>query len=77
MRCLSCDSVLSDYECSRKFIFSGEYIQMCSICFKDIKGDCLAIGNTSLMEEDEAHSEDIEEDDINDLSDYDDYWSER
>jgi len=29
------------------------------------------------MEEDEAHSEDIEEDDINDLSDYDDYWSER
>jgi hypothetical protein len=76
MRCLSCDGVLSDYECSRKSIFSGEYIQMCSICFKDIKGDCLAIGNTSLMEEDETHTEDYE-DDLNDLSDYDDYWSER
>jgi len=49
---------------------------MCSLCFKDIKSDCLAIGNTSLMEEDETHTEDYK-DDLNDLSDYDDYWSER
>jgi hypothetical protein len=32
MRCLACNRNLTDLECSRKYVESGEYIDLCSGC---------------------------------------------
>jgi hypothetical protein len=78
MRCIACDSGLTDYETSRKSIITGDYINMCSSCFRDIKNDCLAVGNPSLLDDSEDDTIEDGSDLIdNDLFDDTDYWSER
>ena len=36
MRCLSCNVSLSDFESTRKFAASGEFIDLCNGCFGHI-----------------------------------------
>lgn len=36
MRCLSCDCELNDFESTRKHKVTGEYIDMCTRCFKTV-----------------------------------------
>ena len=33
MRCLACDKNLSDYESTRRYSQSGEFIDLCNHCF--------------------------------------------
>jgi len=33
MRCLACNKALNDYEATRKFFDSQEYIDLCNHCF--------------------------------------------
>ena len=33
MRCRSCDVILNDYESTRRYIQSDEFIDLCSRCF--------------------------------------------
>lgn len=33
MRCLACNKILSDYEATRKFSQSKEYVDLCNHCF--------------------------------------------
>lgn len=47
MRCLSCDCELTDYEATKRSVFSGDYVQLCQACLVDT--DCVALGNPSLM----------------------------
>ena len=49
MRCVCCDKSLTDFECSRKSITSGEYLDMCSDCYKHIKDDVDVIENNDLL----------------------------
>ena len=37
MRCQVCDSVLNDYETTRKDPISGEYLDTCSDCLRSIR----------------------------------------
>lgn len=41
MHCRSCDCLLNDYETNRKDI-SGNYIDLCSVCYTDVKDDILS-----------------------------------
>jgi hypothetical protein len=45
MRCRACDTVLTDYELTRKSAQSGEFLDLCNGCFKEIKGSVDAIDN--------------------------------
>ena len=35
MRCLSCNKILNDVEATRRGVNSGEFLDLCSACFKD------------------------------------------
>ena len=39
MRCIACDCELTDLETSRKSVGTGEYIDMCDDCYKEIEED--------------------------------------
>lgn len=72
MRCRSCDEALTDYETTRKSLFTGEYINFCNDCFSSIKGDCLAFGNPTLMsEEDDCYNALGFDGELVDYEDYD------
>ena len=76
MHCRSCDTLLTDFETSRRSLVTGEYIEICQQCFQSIKGDCLAFGNPSLI----GDNEDLESQhlDIDSLFDEDtDEWDSR
>lgn len=38
MRCLACDTILTDFEATRKSRESGHYVDLCNRCFLPIKG---------------------------------------
>jgi len=37
-RCVSCNRNLSDFEATRKHAVTGEYLDICNKCFKDVVG---------------------------------------
>jgi hypothetical protein len=39
MRCLACDSNLSDFESTRKGTNTNEYMDLCNKCFREIQPD--------------------------------------
>ena len=49
MRCVCCDKLLTDFECSRKSITTNEYLDMCSDCYKHIKDDVTVIENQDML----------------------------
>lgn len=49
MRCKACDKLLSDYEATRKSSVTGEFIDMCNACYKEIKDDVQVVENTDLI----------------------------
>jgi hypothetical protein len=76
MHCRSCDALLTDFETSRRSLVTGDYIELCQQCFTEIKGDCLAFGNPSLIGDNEDFM--LEHQDIDALFDEDtDEWDSR
>ena len=63
MRCVACDKILTDYELTKKFSGSGEFVDMCNECSRFlVEDDLTAIGNI-----DYASLSDLEE--IRDVED--------
>ncbi len=63
MRCVACDKIMTDYELTKRFSGSGEFVDMCNDCSRFLIEDNLAaIGNT-----DYASISDLEE--IKDVED--------
>ena len=42
MRCQSCNAELTDFEATRKHAVTGEYIDLCNVCFRDVKS-CIPV----------------------------------
>lgn len=58
MRCSCCNRILSDYEATRRHATTGEFLDICNKCFKDL-------GIPSTVREDlkpESVVDDMEED---------------
>lgn len=59
MRCVACDKILTDYELTKKFSGSGEFVDMCNECSRFlVEDDLTAIGNidyASLSDLEEIH----------------------
>ena len=49
MRCIACNKLLTDFESSRKSVTTGEYIDMCTDCYKHIRDDVNVIENNDLL----------------------------
>lgn len=57
MRCLSCDVCLTDFEATRKYAGSGEFVDLCNKCFSTIEEDVAVVENYDLLDEDELDVE--------------------
>lgn len=42
MRCLACNKELTDFEATRKYINTNDFIDLCNECYKEIKDDIVA-----------------------------------
>lgn len=51
MRCKACDTLLSDYEASRKSLITNEYLDLCNHCYSFIQNEVIAFGNPELVSE--------------------------
>lgn len=63
MRCVACDKILTEYELTKKFSGSGEFVDMCNECSRFLADDDL----TALGNMDYASLSDLEE--IKDVED--------
>lgn len=39
MRCLACQRLLSDFEATRRYAESQEFVDLCSNCFECVRGE--------------------------------------
>lgn len=49
MRCLACDTELSDFEATRKYYESKHYVELCNTCFSSIKSQVRVIERHDLL----------------------------
>lgn len=58
MRCLSCDTILTDQEATRKYASSGTFIDLCNKCFSTIADDIPDLESETIA--DEFSTEDVD-----------------
>jgi hypothetical protein len=59
MRCKACDTLLTDFERTRKSSKTNEFIDLCNYCYKSINSEVQAIERLDLINiQDEVDSED-------------------
>lgn len=51
-RCLSCNEALTDKEMCRKSVISGEYVELCDICFSDISDEVPTMDSNQSWDDD-------------------------
>ena len=64
MHCQACNRLLSDFEATRKHAITFEFLDLCKVCFEDVKTIIPTIDNRSLMTEQDF---DVDDDNDNDL----------
>lgn len=79
MHCTSCNKLLTDYESTRKNAVTGQYLDLCKVCFEDIKPFVKVIDRKDLITEQDLDDplEDFETDLSTgaDVEDFDDLIS--
>jgi len=50
MRCLACNQELNDFESTRKSQKTGEFIDLCNDCYKNVSNDINALERYDLMD---------------------------
>jgi len=79
MHCIACDRLLSEFEATRKNAMTMDYIDLCKVCFEDVKGLFPVIERKDLVTESDLdpceRDVDVEfsEMDTGDCRDYIDY----
>ena len=66
MHCVNCDRLLSDFEATRKHAITFQFLDLCKVCFEDVKTIIPTIDRRELMTEQDFDTE--PEDDLEDLS---------
>ena len=62
MHCVNCDRLLSDFEATRKHAITFQFLDLCKVCFEDVKTIIPTIDNRSLMTEQDFDTDDDETD---------------
>jgi len=79
MHCIACDRLLSEFEATRKNAMTMDYIDLCKVCFEDVKGLFPVIERKDLLTQSDLDLEgdddvlDSREMDTGDCRDYIDY----
>jgi len=58
MRCLSCNKNLTDFESTRKFASTGEYLDLCNKCYSDIQDDVDTLVRPELQDDEQPFEDD-------------------
>jgi len=53
MHCVNCDRLLSDFEATRKHAVTFKFLDLCKVCFEDVKTIIPTIDRRELMTEQE------------------------
>lgn len=61
MRCLACDSLMSDRDASRKYVATGEHLDLCQYCYETIADQIEVTENYTLSDVVESHDDNSEE----------------
>ena len=72
MHCVNCDRLLSDFEATRKHAITFQFLDLCKVCFEDVKTIIPTIDNRSLMTEQDLDTDDDDTDTGDSLEDIDD-----
>ena len=70
MHCRCCDTMLTDFEATRKNANTFEFVDLCNTCFNDVKHIIPVIERKDLMTIDDTDTGDCE--DYEDMEDYKD-----
>ena len=62
MHCVNCDRLLSDFEATRKHAITFQFLDLCKVCFEDVKTIIPTIDRKELMTEQDL--DEIEDDDL-------------
>jgi hypothetical protein len=81
MHCVACDRLLSEFEATRKNALTMDYIDLCKVCFEDVKGLFPVIERKDLVTQSDLDLDGDEDDvestsremDTGDCRDYIDY----
>ena len=79
MHCVACDRLLSEFEATRKNAMTMDYIDLCRVCFEDVKGLFPVIERKDLVTQSDLDLDGDEDDvefsemDTGDCRDYIDY----
>ena len=57
MHCVNCDRLLSDYEATRKHAVTFKFLDLCKVCFEDVKTLIPTIDRKELMTEQDFDTE--------------------
>jgi hypothetical protein len=66
MHCVNCDRLLSDFEATRKHAITFQFLDLCKVCFEDVKTIIPTIDNRSLMTEQDFDTDDDDDTDTGD-----------
>jgi hypothetical protein len=66
MHCVNCDRLLSDFEATRKHAITFQFLDLCKVCFEDVKTIIPTIDNRSLMTEQDLDNADDDDMDTGD-----------
>jgi hypothetical protein len=67
MRCVICNEGLSDFEATRKYADSSEFVDMCNHCYSYVKRSVHTIDRDDLLTEQDHVELDTKYDDLDDL----------
>jgi hypothetical protein len=79
MHCVACDRLLSEFEATRKNAMTMDYIDLCKVCFEDVKGLFPVIERKDLVtqsdldlegDDDSVESREMDTGDCRDYIDY-------
>ncbi len=79
MHCVACDRLLSEFEATRKNAMTMDYIDLCKVCFEDVKGLYPVIERKDLVtqsdldlegDDDSVESREMDTGDCRDYIDY-------
>lgn len=73
MHCTACDKLLTDYEATRKDAHTFKFIDLCKVCFEDIKPFVAVIDRKDLITEQDLDTIDDDMDTTDSLEDVDAY----
>jgi hypothetical protein len=64
MHCSCCDRLLTEFESTRRNANTFQFIDLCKVCFEDVKPFVPTIDRTDLMTEQDLDEEPPENDDL-------------